>query len=131
MKMLTIRKNTGFKLMKEGENLVVVTKVELVPSGKPIQVKFEYTNEDDVVLKETVKLNHPVALEILGKRCDIALGGTMAEGTEIQESQIPDIFLGKTFLIVVKHVTKGDKTYANMSYIKELIETVEDEEDDL
>ena len=128
--MLTIRKNTGFKLMPEGENVVTVTKAQLVPSGKPKQVEFEYTSEDNTTLRETVRLNHPVALEILGKRCDIALGGSLPEGTEISEAQIPEIFLGKTFVVVVKHTQSGDKTYANIKYMKSLVETESSDEDD-
>jgi len=126
--MLTIKKYTGFKMMPEGENLVTITKVQLQPPAKPVQVCFEYVNENGATLKETLNFRNEIALDIIGKRCDVALNGALADGTPIEEKQLPEIFLGKKFIAVVKHVEKGDKTYANISYLKELVtDKVEDD----
>lgn len=122
----------GFKVVPEGDQLLTVTKVELVPKGRPIQVNFEYVNADGIVLKERLQFTNEVAVDILGKRCDIALGGAVEAGTSIEENQLPDMFMGKTFLALIKH-NEGKKggTFANISYFKELVDNGEGDDDDL
>lgn len=123
-----------FKLVPEGQQDLLVTKVELLPSGKPQTVKFTYTHEDGGTLLENLNLTHPVANNILSQRCDMALGG-VPEGTPVELSTVPDLFLGKivTAMIVHNH-GKGenaDKVYANIKYVMDIREGEGDGVDDL
>lgn len=118
-----------FQMVPEGQQQLKVTKVELLPSGKPQNVKFTYKHANGGTLLETLKLSHPVASDILGQRCDIALGG-VAEGTPIDLADVPAMFLNKIVTAQIVHnVVEGDdgktRTYANIKYITE----VQEEED--
>ena len=141
--MIKIAKS-GFKMVPEGEQVITVKSVKALPSARPQVIEFEWVHANGGTIKESFKTSVPKAMEILGKRCDIALDGKMPEGTEISENDLPDIFNGKTFtaLIVHNHV-KGndgkDKTFVNIKYLMRLIggpedtpeEYEEDEDDDL
>lgn len=141
--MIKITKN-GFKLVPEGEQVLTVTSVKALPARRPEVIEFEWAHADGGVIKETFKTSVPKAMEILGKRCDIALNGRLPEGTEISEHDIPDIFYGKTFtaFVVHNHVTGNDgneRTFVNIKYIIDLVsktddtseECTQDEDDDL
>lgn len=127
---ITIKKS-GYQLVPEGEQILTVTSVKLLPSGRPSLVEFVYSAENGATLREQLKFDHPVAVDILGKRCDVALGGTAEEGTEISPDDLEGLFLGKTFKAMIKHSegTKGG-TFANIKYLIELVEDEEVEEDD-
>ena len=127
--MITVKKNTGFQIVPEGEQILKVTSVQLLPSGRPQEVEIRYSHANGSTLRESFSFSKEKAMDILGQRCNIALGGNVPEGTEISESTLPDIFMGKSFEVMVKHVKKDTKTYANIHYYKSLVE-VEDEEDD-
>lgn len=107
-----------FKMVPEGEQELVVTDVKLVPSGKPQMVEFHYKHENGATLRERFDFAHPIAMTILGKRCDIALGGSVPEGTEIDSSDLPEMFLDKAVVAQVVHKEgKDGRTYANISYL--------------
>lgn len=141
--MIKIAKS-GFKMVPEGEQVITVKSVKALPSARPQVIEFEWVHADGGTIKETFKTSVPKAMDILGKRCDIALNGKLPEGTEISENDLPDIFNGKTFtaLIVHNHV-KGDdgneRTFVNIKYLIDLVgdtdevpeEYAEDEDDDL
>lgn len=141
--MIKIAKS-GFKMVPEGEQVITVKSVKALPSARPQVIEFEWVHANGGAIKEKFKTSVPKAMEILGKRCDIALNGRMAEGTEISENDLPDIFNGKTFTAFVVHnVVKGndgnDKTFVNIKYLMNLVggpedtpeEYEEDEDDDL
>jgi len=120
-------KPKGFTLVPEGRQIVHVDSVKLVPSGKPQMVEFIYSHESGGIIKETLKFDHPVALDILGKRCDIAMGG-LPEDTEIQTDELESIFNGKTFEVEVKHTEgKSGGTFANIKYMVKLISSEDDD----
>lgn len=123
-------KKGGFALVPAGEQTLTVTSVKLVPSGKPQMVEFVHKHDSGATIKETLKFSNDIALDILGKRCDIALNGTQPEGTDIEYDELEDIFLNKTFVVEVVHKegTEG-RTFANIRYVKSLVETAD--EDDL
>jgi hypothetical protein len=127
---ITIKKS-GYQLVPEGEQILTVTSVKLLPSGRPSLVEFMYIADYGATLKEKLKFDHPVAVEILGKRCDVALGGTAEEGTEISPDDLEGLFLGKRFKAMIKH-NQGSKggTFANIKYLIELVEDEEAEEND-
>jgi hypothetical protein len=127
---ITIRKS-GFALVPEGKQLVHVDEVNLVPSGRPQMVEFKYSHANGGTIKEILKFDHPVAVDILGKRCDIAMGGTAEEGTEVEPEDLKDLFLGKTFEAEIKH-TEGKKggIFANIKYLTKLVSTDVEETDD-
>lgn len=125
---ITIRKS-GFALVPEGRQLVHVDEVKLVPSGRPQMVEFKYSHANGGTIKETLKFDHPVAVDILGKRCDIAMGGSAEEGTEIEPEDLEGLFLDKTFEAEIKHTEgKNGGTFANIKYLTKL---VSEEDDDL
>ena len=141
--MIKIAKS-GFKMVPEGEQVLTVKSVKVLPSARPQVIEFEWVHANGGTIKESFKISVPVAMDILGKRCDIALNGMMAEGTEISENDLPDIFKGKTFtaFVVHHHVTGNDgkdRTFANIKYIIDLLgdtddvpeEYAEGEDDDL
>ena len=76
--MIKITKN-GFKLVPEGEQVLTVTSVKALPARRPEVIEFEWAHADGGVIKETFKTSVPKAMEILGKRCDIALNGRLPE----------------------------------------------------
>ena len=98
-----IIKKSGYQLVPEGEQILTVTSVKLLPSGRPSLVEFTYSAENGATLREQLKFDHPVAVDILGKRCDVALGGTAEEGTEISPDDLEGLFLNKTFKAMIKH----------------------------
>ena len=124
-------KKSGYQLVPEGEQILTVTSVKLLPSGKPSLVEFMYRADNGATLREQLRFDHPVAVDILGKRCDVALGGTAEEGTEIEPEELEDLFLGKKFKAMIKH-TQGKKggTFANIKYLIELVKDEEVEGDD-
>lgn len=129
-------KGGSFKLVPEGRQLLTVTEVELVPRDKPMKVLFKYSHESGATLRESFKLNEPKAQEILGIRADIATNGNLEAGTELSVTDIPDLFLGKTFDVTIVHKVYNDKTYANIKYYNSLVPDDWDpqeleEEDDL
>jgi len=141
--MIKIAKS-GFKMVPEGEQVITVKSVKALPSARPQVIEFEWVHANGGTIKESFKTSVPKAMEILGKRCDIALDGKMPEGTEISENDLPDIFNGKTFTALIVHnVVKGndgnDKTFVNIKYLMRLIggpedtpeEYEEDDDDDL
>jgi hypothetical protein len=141
--MIKIAKS-GFKMVPEGEQVLTVKSVKALPSARPQVIEFEWVHADGGIIKETFKTSVPKAMDILGKRCDIALNGKLPEGTEISEHDLPDIFNGKTFtaFVVHNHVTGNDgkdRTFVNIKYIIDLVgdtdevpdEYAEDEDDDL
>ena len=141
--MIKIAKS-GFKMVPEGEQVITVKSVKALPSARPQVIEFEWVHANGGIIKESFKTSVPKAMDILGKRCDIALNGKMAEGTVISENDIPDIFNGTTCtaLIVHNHVEGNDgkdKTFGNIKYLMELVggqeeipeEYAEEEDDDL
>lgn len=141
--MIKITKN-AFKLVPEGEQVLTVKSVKVLPSARPQVIEFEWVHANGGTIKESFKTSVPKAMDILGKRCDIALNGRLPEGTEISEHDIPDIFCGKTFTAFVVHnrVTGNDgneRTFVNIKYLIDLVsktddapeECTEDEDDDL
>lgn len=141
--MIKIAKS-GFKMVPEGEQVITVTSVKALPARRPEVIEFEWVHANGATIREKFKTSVPKAMEILGKRCDIALDGKMPEGTEISENDLPDIFNGKTFtaLIVHNHIEGNDgndKTFVNIKYLMTLVgspedtpeEYEEDEDDDL
>lgn len=128
--MIITTKKGGFALVPEGKQIVHVDKVELMPSGKPQMVVFEYSGANGGKIKETLKFDNAIAVDILGKRCDVALDGA-EEGTEIDSTELVGLFLNKTFEAEIKH-TEGKKggVFANIKYLVKLIKDEEDEEDD-
>ncbi len=130
--MIKTRKGT-FAIAPEGEQLIVTTEVKLVPSGRPQQVDFVHKHANGAIIKESFKFSNEVAMDILGKRCDIATGGKLPEGSDIDERDVPDMFLGKTFKVEIVHKPVGDKTFANIRYFKSLVDDgdVAGDDDDL
>ena len=141
--MIKIAKS-GFKMVPEGQQVITVKSVKALPSARPQVIEFEWVHSNGATIKESFKTAVPKAMDILGKRCDIALNGKMSEGTEISENDLPDIFNGKTFtaLIVHNHVQGNDgkdKTFVNIKYLMDLVggqeeipeEYAEEEDDDL
>lgn len=127
-------KKGGFQLVPEGKQILHVDSVELVPSGKPSMVKFVFSCPQGGTIKESQSFSNPIALDILGKRCDIALGGTVDEGTEIEPSDLEGLFLDKTFEAMIVHKngkTNPDAVFANISYFISLVPDEEEEDDDL
>lgn len=125
--MIKVKKG-GFTLVPEGRQIVRVDSVELKPKDKPQVVEFVYSHEEGGMIKETFKFDSPLSVDILGKRCDIALNGTAEEGTEIAPEDLKELFLGKKFEVEIRHRegTKGG-TFANIKYMIRLLE----DEDDL
>jgi hypothetical protein len=139
----------GFKMVPEGEQVLTVKSVKALPAARPQVIEFEWVHADGGTIKESFKTSVPKAMEILGKRCDIALDGKLPEGTEISENDLPDIFNGKSFtaFVVHNHVKGNDgneRTFANIKYLINLVgdtdevskegaeeEKKEEEEDDL
>ena len=121
----------GFKRVPEGEQELVVTDVKLVPSGKPQKVLFEYSHESGATLKESFSFTQPMQAKILGTRCDLALDGKVPEGTEIEVTDLPEMFLGKHLIAMIKHhVTDDNKTYVNIKWVESFFdEQIESEED--
>lgn len=129
----------NFKKVPTGKQVLYITDVKLVPSGKPQMVEFYYSHESGATLKETLKFNHPVASDILGQRVDTLYNGTMKEGTEIDTSDLPTMFNHKGVNAFIKHVegkTDGElngKIYVNIGYVESYFEypkTVDEEADD-
>lgn len=127
---ITIKKS-GYQLVPEGEQILTVTSVKLLPSGKPSLVEFTYRADNGATLREQLKFDNPVAVDILGKRCDVALCGTAEEGTEISPDELEGLFLNKRFKAMIKH-NEGKKggIFANIKYLIELVKDEEAEEDD-
>lgn len=115
---------SDFKLLPEGENLLKITSVKLLPSGKPQKVEMTYSSPEGT-LTESFDLNVKIGREKLGKRCDVLYHGDLPEGTAIEVTDIPDLFLGKIANVVIKHnASKKDPTrmFANIYFIKEFLE---------
>lgn len=135
LKIKTVK--SGFKLVPEGTQIVHVDSVTLLPSGRPSMVEFVFSHDNGGFIKDRLSFTHPVAVDILGKRCDIALGGKAEVGTEINPEDLEGLFLGKHFEVVIKH-KEGNKggTFANISYMTKMVSPNElmqdeDQEDDL
>jgi len=134
--MIKIQKSK-FKLVPAGDRTMTVTKVDLLPPKHPIAIKMTFTDcEGAGTIIDNTKLSNSIACQILGGKCDVALGGKLPEGSDIDENDIPDMFMGKTFIVHVKHTASKkdpDMMYANVSYLKELVDApvADDEDDDL
>jgi hypothetical protein len=113
---------SNFAMVPEGEQILTVTTAKLVPSGKPQMVQFVFTHASGAKIPETFKFSSEKGMAILGKRCDIATGGTLPEGSDIDERDIPAMFMGKTFKAEVVHNLSGGKTYSNIKYLKSLVD---------
>jgi len=119
--MIKIQKVSEFKQVPEGEQILKVTSVKLLPSGRPQELEIKYSHESGATLQEKFKFSNEKAMNILGQRCNIALGGEVPEGTEISESTLPDIFSGKSFNVMIKITEKDGKKYSNIHYYKSLV----------
>lgn len=123
-----------FKIVPEGDVTLLVTDVKIVPAGRPQFVEFYYSHENGGTTREKFDLNHEIAKSILGKRIDIALDGSVEEGTEFDLDDIPSMFNGKYVDALVEHnvVEKEGKkrTYANIKYITAVYGMDDEEEDD-
>lgn len=134
-----IKVTKGFRLIPEGVHELEITKVELVPSGKPKIVKFTYKDNENRTLMEQLDSKHDVGGRILGQRVDLLFGGTLKEGTDIELENLPDWFMGKRLLATIVHnESERDgktRTFANIKFVNEFLDTMTeedlDEDDDL
>lgn len=129
-------KNSGFKRVPEGRQDLLITKVELVPSGKPQKAIFHYEHDSGATMRESFSFSNKVAVEILGKRCDLLYNSEIPEGTEIDATDLPNMFVGKITTAEIKHNESNGKTYANIKYVESFRDSenavvVDDEDDDL
>lgn len=128
--MIIKTKKSTFVLIPEGKQELFITDVKLVPSGKPQMIEFYYEHENGGTMKETLRLDHPVAVSILSQRCALALGDDVPEGTEIDVNDIPGMFIGQIIVARVEH-NESEKdgktrTYANIKGVFEIREREDD-----
>ena len=133
---IKITKST-FKKVPEGRQELFIEDVELVPSGKPQKVIFHYKHQNGATMKETLDFNKEVPVKILGSRCDVLYDGKLPEGTEIEPTDLPEMFLNKIATCMIKYKEVGDKTYVNIGWVESYRDgvvdkpDVADEDDDL
>lgn len=94
--------NSEFKLVKEGERVLEITKAEAKPSGKPSKIVLYFKDaEDGATLMNNYDLNNNGAIYALGLVCKYTLG----LGDEDEIDTVTDLpkMIGKQVICEIKH----------------------------
>ena len=120
-------KGNQFKTVAEGCRNLQITKVEVVPSGRPTQMKLYMKDIDDenASLINTYNFDNPTSVWAMGMMLSAALG--LEDGDEFDTKEASQL-VGIVLNCDVVHSEYNGKTYANVKKVNTRvdIETAED-----
>ena len=94
--------NEGFKLVKEGERVLEITKAEAKPSGKPTKIVLGFKDiEDGATLQNNYDLSNNGAIYALGLVCKYTLG--LEDEDEIDTTTDLPKLVGKKVVCEIVH----------------------------
>ena len=94
--------NEGFKLVKEGERVLEITKAEAKPSGKPTKIVLGFKDiEDGAMLQNNYDLSNSGAIYALGLVCKYTLG--LEDEDEIDTATDLPKLVGKKVVCEIVH----------------------------
>lgn len=94
--------NEGFKLVKEGERVLEITKAEAKPSGKPTKIVLGFKDiEDGATLQNNYDLSNNGAIYALGLVCKYTLG--LEDEDEIDTATDLPKLVGKKVVCEIVH----------------------------
>lgn len=94
--------NEGFKLVKEGERVLEITKAEAKPSGKPTKIVLGFKDiEDGATLQNNYDLSNSGAIYALGLVCKYTLG--LEDEDEIDTATDLPKLVGKKVVCEIVH----------------------------
>lgn len=100
----------NFKLVKEGERVLEITKAECTPSGKPDKMTVTFKDTDGGLLTNRYTFDNDKSLFAMGKLLETAL--SFEDGDEFDTKTDPQRLVGKKLLCEVVH-TQGTKPNEN------------------
>ena len=94
--------NEGFKLVREGERVLEITKAEAKPSGKPTKIVLGFKDiEDGATLQNNYDLSNSGAIYALGLVCKYTLG--LEDEDEIDTATDLPKLVGKKVVCEIVH----------------------------
>lgn len=94
--------NEGFKLVKEGERVLEITKAEAKPSGRPSKIVLGFKDiEDGATLQNNYDLSNNGAIYALGLVCKYTLG--LEDEDEIDTATDLPKLVGKKVVCEIVH----------------------------
>lgn len=114
-------KGNQFKIVDEGCRNLQITKVEVVPSGRPTQMKLYMKDIDDsnASLINTYNFDNPTSLWAMGMMLSAALG--LEDGDEFDTKEASQL-VGIILNCDVAHSEYNGKTYANVKKVNTRID---------
>lgn len=94
--------NEGFRLVKEGERVLEITKAEAKPSGRPTKIVLSFKDiEDGATLQNNYDLSNNGAIYALGLVCKYTLG--LEDEDEIDTATDLPKLVGKKVVCEIVH----------------------------
>lgn len=121
--------NEGFKLVKEGERVLEITKAEVKPSGRPTKIVLGFKDiEDGATLQNNYDLSNNGAIYALGLVCKYTLG--LEDEDEIDTATDLPKLVGKKVVCEIVHnegsQPREDGTLPKFANIAKVVGGVED-----